>query len=470
MSTRKERSSISSISYKVENSPIGNCWLKVLTSVLLLANLADALKAGESIQLATGSPSLGINNADSSLEQLIEMRLNESASSSVQSSQSQELLSRKRRYLVFPEGSSFQMVYDEIVGVVDHTNYLILGITVALAWELPSKPPSEELDDLLTKLEDGTIDISRNDTVSNITYVDDASDSSSTTTTTIKPPDYKPNYINLSSLGGPSSGGNSYYSSSPVFRTPMHPSHQYADSYYHRPKGGRRKDNHYYYTRPGVSSSNPFAKWARPYTPAQNSRYPYWALNSRLKNRHYGYKTQQAAPPAAQRRQDSRTTTTTTTSRPTRRPAPRHHRIYPVFGKRSIPDAANPHQRQRRSGVATEHEDKLSRLEQLQIKHHRRSRQALYERVEKYLDKRGHHGHHCVLRTLCETGQKSGEEEPGTFVGELMRAVFTIPEAMDNEPVAYRDTHYDKAHASKQDCAALYPGCKQSMWQAQFIK
>jgi len=57
-------------------------------------------------------------------------------------------------------------VYDEIVGVVDHTNYLILGITVALAWELPSKPPSEELDDLLTKLEDGTIDISRNDTVS----------------------------------------------------------------------------------------------------------------------------------------------------------------------------------------------------------------------------------------------------------------------------------------------------------------
>jgi len=109
MSTRKKRSSISSISYKVENSPIGNCWLKVLTLVLLLANLADALKAGESIQLATGSPSLGINNADSSLEQLIEMRLNESASSSVQSNQSQELLSRKRRYLVFPEGSSFQM-------------------------------------------------------------------------------------------------------------------------------------------------------------------------------------------------------------------------------------------------------------------------------------------------------------------------------------------------------------------------
>jgi len=178
-------------------------------------------------------------------------------------------------------------VYDEIVGVVDHTNYLILGITVALAWELPSKPPSEELDDLLTKLEDGTIDISRNDTVSNITYVD--VDADATTTTTSRPADYKPNYINLSSYGSSSSsssssGSNSYYSHSPVFRPPMHPSHRYADSYYSsRPKGGRRKDNHYYYSRPGVSSSssNPFAKWTRPYSHAQNSRYPYWALNSR---------------------------------------------------------------------------------------------------------------------------------------------------------------------------------------------
>ncbi|KAH8385850.1 hypothetical protein KR200_000410 [Drosophila serrata] len=452
-----------------ENSPVGNCWL-MAALVMRFLSLANALKAGESIELgaASGSrPSLNINNEDStSLEQLIEMRLNESSSSSVQGRQSEELLSRKRRYLVFPEGSSFQIVYDEIVGVVDHTNYLILGITVALAWELPSKPPSEELDDLLTKLEDGTLDISRNDTVSNITYVNDAS----AAPTTSPPPVYRPNYINLSTFGsGSGSGSNSYYSPNPVFRTPMHPSHQYADSYYSRPpKGGRRKDNHYYYSHQGLSANNPFTKWSRPqHSPAHNSRYPYWALNSRVKNRYYGYRNQQAAPPVAQRRQD---TTTTTTRRPTRPPAPRHHRIYPVFGKRSIPDAANPHKRQRRSGVATEHEDKISRLEQLQIKHHRRSRQSLYERVEKYLDKRGHHGRHCVLRTLCETGQKSEEEEPGTFVGELMRAVFTIPEPLDNEPVAYRDSHYDKAHASKQDCAALYPECKQSMWQAQFIQ
>jgi len=101
------------------NSPIGNCWPTILT-LLIVANLVDALKTGESIQLATGSqPSLSINNADdSSLEQLIEMRLNESASASYQNNQSasQELLSRKRRYLVFPEGSSFQMGKSSVTG------------------------------------------------------------------------------------------------------------------------------------------------------------------------------------------------------------------------------------------------------------------------------------------------------------------------------------------------------------------
>jgi len=75
-----------------------------------------------------------------------------------------------------------------------------------------------------------------------------------------------------------------------------------------------------------------------------------------------------------------------------------------------------------------------------------------------------------VLRTLCETGQKSGEREPGSFVGELLRAVFTIPEGLDHDPVAYRDTHYDKAHAHIGDCAALYPECKQSIWDAPFIQ
>lgn len=34
------------------------------------------------------------------------------------------------------------------LAVVDFTNYLVVGVTVALAWELPSKPPSELLQNL----------------------------------------------------------------------------------------------------------------------------------------------------------------------------------------------------------------------------------------------------------------------------------------------------------------------------------
>ncbi|XP_070063566.1 uncharacterized protein [Drosophila virilis] len=445
--------------------------------LLLLASLGvcqgDVLKSGGgAIELPTLRPLLNVDNADGSdgnsdFEQLIESKLNESARS--QTIQTQELLSRKRRYLIFPEGSSFQMVFDEVICVVDYTNYLVLGITVALAWELPSKPPSEALEDLLDKLEDGTIDVSRNDTVSNITYVDDAQKPTNNQNNN----SYTPNYINLSNGAGGSSNYNSYYSSSPVFRTPMHPTYKYTDSFYRRPSvPARRKDSHYYYSSPLSSVRNPFQKYLQRHNQAQNSRYPYWALSSHLKNavrqRNSFYSSSNNlrqpngyyAPPKEQQRTPLKAKST----------PPRHHKIYPVFGKRSLPDADNPHHRHRRSGVANVPDADLTRMENIQIKYHRNSRQTLYERIEKYLDKRGHNGHQCVLRTLCETGQKSNEHEPGSFAGELLRAVFTIPEALDHEPVAYRDSRYDKAHAHKGDCAALYPECKLSIWDAPFIQ
>lgn len=79
-----------------------------------------------------------------------------------------KLLSRHRRYLTFPEGSSLQLgngllgnpiwlalpmlsietkinnhayylVYDQIIGIIDFTNIHIFGVTVSLAWQLPHK-------------------------------------------------------------------------------------------------------------------------------------------------------------------------------------------------------------------------------------------------------------------------------------------------------------------------------------------
>ncbi|KAH8414060.1 hypothetical protein KR222_003775 [Zaprionus bogoriensis] len=436
-----------------------------LTLLLLLlffsVCLADALKAGMDVELPVVVPMLNVEQAESTgssdFEQLVEAKLNDSSSG--------QLLSRQRRYLVFPEGSSFQMVFDEIICVVDYTNYLVVGITAALAWELPSKPPSEAFEDLLNKLNEGTIDVSRNDTVSNITYVDDTTKSKTITKDKSR---FRPSYINLSNV---MPNYNSYYSSFPIFRTPMHPSHHYADSFYRpspwmRPSGStpaRRKDSYYY----SNSVRNPLKQWTQSYSPAQNTRFPYWALSSHLRERNNLYgrskskfrqrNRQQKAPPNP--------------SSKSRAPLPRRHQVYPIYGKRSLPDPTIAHHhRQRRSGVAVEHDDKLTRMEGIQIKYHRNSREKLYERIEKYLDKRGQKGHQCVLRTLCETGQKSQEREPGSFVGELLRAVFTMPEALDQEAVAYRDTRYDKAHAAEGDCAALYPDCQRSIWEAPFVQ
>lgn len=66
----------------------------------------------------------------------------------------------------------FPIVWDGIIPIVDYTNYLILGITVALAWELPSKPPSEIIEELKDKLNDGSLGLHRNDTVNKIKYID----------------------------------------------------------------------------------------------------------------------------------------------------------------------------------------------------------------------------------------------------------------------------------------------------------
>lgn len=90
---------------------------------------------------------------------------------------SERNLSRKRRYLIFPVGSSIQMrnvlinsncfaceidffvvipVYDQTITIPDYTLYVTTGVTVALAYGLPDKPtyPDEELREVY---ENGTL-------------------------------------------------------------------------------------------------------------------------------------------------------------------------------------------------------------------------------------------------------------------------------------------------------------------------
>ncbi|XP_076238605.1 uncharacterized protein LOC143181831 [Calliopsis andreniformis] len=49
------------------------------------------------------------------------------------------VLSRHKRYLIFPEGSNLQLVFCLTIGTYAAENDVVMGLTAALAWELPSK-------------------------------------------------------------------------------------------------------------------------------------------------------------------------------------------------------------------------------------------------------------------------------------------------------------------------------------------
>ncbi|KYN32323.1 hypothetical protein ALC56_13180 [Trachymyrmex septentrionalis] len=53
------------------------------------------------------------------------------------------ILSRPKRYLIFPEGCNFQLVYCLTIGAYGRDGDLVLGLTAALAWELPNKVNSK---------------------------------------------------------------------------------------------------------------------------------------------------------------------------------------------------------------------------------------------------------------------------------------------------------------------------------------
>lgn len=96
-------------------------------------------------------------------------------------------------------------------------------------------------------------------------------------------------------------------------------------------------------------------------------------------------------------------------------------------------------------------------------------------------------GHSCVLKALCETGQRHHEKGTGTFVGEIMRAIFSLPKTKGKPMIEFNleekkkgDTtgrsheiplHYDRAHnhGPEKNCEELYPDCVDSIWSADFI-
>lgn len=113
-------------------------------------------------------------------------------------------------------------MYDQIIPVVDNTNFLIFGITTALAWELPDKPISKT--QLMEIYENGTLPLlRRNDTVDTI--------NSPTTAPAAIVESYKNRPLDSYYNNRNEYAGNSYYNSAHGANNDM----SYGPAYFNKP-------------------------------------------------------------------------------------------------------------------------------------------------------------------------------------------------------------------------------------------
>ncbi|EDW33933.1 GL21981 [Drosophila persimilis] len=360
-------------------------------------------------------------------------------------------LHRQKRYLLFPEGSSFQLVFDIIIPIVDYTNYAILGITCAVAWELPSKAPSELIENVLTRINDGTIGTVRR----NGSAPDPEKDSnrspanwqpvhapSAVRTSQPRTPDRQPAhtanshgsyYTNI--LRGSGSAGTSAY----------------ANANWNANANGQQQLQA---TLPGTAPGP--ANWAC----ATVGRKVAATADGRPTATAGQLVAAQQGPAAAELAIDY-------SQRPRRllKSPPQHH-IYPVFGKR---------RRRRRRSLE---QDPL--FERLHLQQHLSSRQLLFGKIERLYKAQQLNGTACVLRALCESAQRQQQSDggegggakafrPQSFIIELLSAIFQLPASNDGDEVEalalkHISPHYLEAHRQQGNCLQLYSDCGHAFW------
>uniref|UniRef100_A0A182QGG7 Uncharacterized protein n=1 Tax=Anopheles farauti TaxID=69004 RepID=A0A182QGG7_9DIPT len=277
---------------------------------------------------------------------------------------SPRILSRKRRFLTFPEGSSFQVVYDQTIPMIGVERLFTIGITVALAYELPSITINQIEEMLQENAADGYIFPKMDKNVNNTVLIDS---NSSNGATPARKNIFSYYYQTPRPPGGQPGGGNT----------------NGRISYYAAPD--RRYDKFDRYGRP-LSRWNQFVSHDLPRPPYAN---PTGNDFGSVVNRYIQGWIRRHPPnyPMAKKR------------------------FYPVFGKRSIREDTTP-------------------LDKHFLNHHRVTRHALYERIEKFL---------TALPTTHET------------------------------PTHHKHRIYDEAHAHTGNCSETYSYCEDSFWSADFV-
>ncbi|CAH2087612.1 unnamed protein product [Euphydryas editha] len=135
--------------------------------------------------------------------------------------------------------------------------------------------------------------------------------------------------------------------------------------------------------------------------------------------------------------------------------------VNPAFAKRSINTNGEPEDEKAISNKKLHEKRKniqiFDSLNRDEIEFHREGRKSLYGKLELYMQTLGWRGRECVLRLLCETG-KGVIQKQSSFLGEIIKATFTLPEGQEFEDDIHKE--YDTAHRSKGDCVYLYPRCE----------
>ncbi|KAL4717128.1 hypothetical protein ACJJTC_017015 [Scirpophaga incertulas] len=135
--------------------------------------------------------------------------------------------------------------------------------------------------------------------------------------------------------------------------------------------------------------------------------------------------------------------------------------VNPAFAKRSVKDDGFKSNKSKiKKSITKMHErmkvkDWFENLDIESIKFHVKTRNDLFEKIEKLLEGIGLNGKECVLRLLCETGKGRGEQ--GSFLEELLRVTFSLPRGLTFDSV---NKEYDIAHGRNGDCATMYPHCR----------
>ncbi|KAH8278415.1 hypothetical protein KR018_002871 [Drosophila ironensis] len=383
-------------------------------------------------------------------------------------------LHRQKRYLLFPEGSSFQLVFDIIIPIIDYTNYAILGITCSVAWELPSKPASEIIENVLTRINDGTIGTVRR----NGSAPDPDPD-----------PNPKPNldqenreaanwqamHALTSSPSNPSAyatNGHGYYTN--IQRQPSSYTYSYSSSSYPYANGQNAANAYSDANANGQQRQAPLpANWhARQSLPKwqrlQGVRGSggaagggsaswrgagtnnWWTRNKERVQQGWREKQRLWSPSKWDSGYSQR-------PRQILKAPPKHH-IYPVFARR----------RRRRSL------EQDPQFERLTLQQHIKSRQLLFGKIERLYKSQRLNGTSCVQRALCESAQRQrrlrGQDtlQPQSFIMELLSAIFQLPHGEDlddaQEVELLIPPHYWEAHRQQDNCQKLYGDCAHTFW------